>query len=81
MNTGKMLGGMLVILGIVLGVTTFSITGAAIGYLNLPGLLGIIAGVSFLIGIVIFLSSMEKDEKVEDTEQIAVRVFSEKDED
>lgn len=79
MNVGKILGGALVIMGVVLGITTFGITGAAIGYLNLPELLGAVAGASFLIGIVIFLSSMEKAEKVEDTEQIAVRVFSEKD--
>ena len=79
MNLGKVLGGILVIIGIALGITSFGITGAAIGYFSLPEIFGIIAGISFLIGIVIFLSSVEKAEKIEDTEQIAVRVFSEKD--
>lgn len=76
MNLGQILGGALTVSGIVLGVTTFSITGATINFLKFPEWMGVYAGVCSIVGIVTFLSSREKS--ASKGELGAISMFSER---
>jgi len=78
MDLGKIIGGGLVFFGIVLGVATFSMTGAAVGYRNLPELIGIFAGSIFVIGIIFFLSGIEKPDKSSNDKIREIQIFSER---
>ena len=76
MNLGKILGVSLTLTGIISGVVTFGVTGAIIGNTELPGFLWIISGITFIMGVFIFLMSIEKDDESH-AEIGLVKVFSE----
>jgi uncharacterized membrane protein len=76
MNIGKLLGVALIFLGVVSGIAVYGITGAAIGNNGPMGLFWIISSVVLIMGIVVLLTSFEKDdtkhEKID-----SLQVFSE----
>jgi hypothetical protein len=76
MNVGKLLGVALIFLGAVSGIATYGITGAAIGNVSLPGFFWILASVVFIMGIVVLMTSFEK-ENVSPEKIDSLKVFSE----
>lgn len=76
MNTGKLLGVALIFFGAMSGITTYNITGAAIGNLELSGFFWVFSSFMLIMGIVVLLTSFEKDDKA--PERIdSLQVFSE----
>lgn len=77
MNIGKVLGVSLTILGVISGIVTFGVTGAVVGNVKIPGFLWILSGIAFIMGIFIFLMSLEKNDEKVSVEVEPIRVFSE----
>lgn len=75
MNIGKLLGVALIFLGVVSGIATYGITGAAIGNFRFSGLFWIFSSCVLIMGIVVLLTSFEKETKYEKIDYLPV--FSE----
>jgi hypothetical protein len=76
MNIGKVLGISLTLVGVISGIITFGVTGAVVGSIKIPGFFWVISGIAFIMGIFIFLMSIERDSK-SSAEIEPVKVFSE----